>query len=51
MSRLLANLLMVTSWALLAHGAACVYPPAGWVVLGACLWIDLYLGYRLRGVR
>jgi hypothetical protein len=51
MTRALAYLLLLCAWGLLAYGAGLVYAPAGWVVLGACLWIDLYLGDRLRRVR
>ncbi len=47
----LAHLLLLVSWGLLAYGAWLVFPPAGWLVLGGCLWVDLYLGYRLRGLR
>ncbi len=48
MRRALAFLLLVSSWALLTYGAFRVYAPAGWLVGGACLWVDLYLGNRLR---
>ncbi|MGE0191181.1 MAG: hypothetical protein AB7T63_03980 [Planctomycetota bacterium] len=51
MTRLLGLLLLLGSWGLLSYGAALVYAPAGWVVLGACIWVDLYVGRRLRGVR
>lgn len=50
MKRVLAIGLLVGSWALLTYGAFQVYTPAGWLVGGACLWIDLYLGRRLRRV-
>ena len=51
MSRALAICLLVGSWVLLTYGAFRVYAPAGWVVAGACLWVDVYLGNRLRRVR
>ena len=51
MTRLLALLMLLASWGLLAYGAAEIYRPAGWLVLGACIWVDLYVGRRLRGAR
>ena len=51
MTRLLALLMLLASWGLLAYGAAQIYPPAVWLVLGACIWVDLYVGRRLRGAR
>jgi len=50
-TRLLALVMLLAAWGLLAYGAGQVYRPAGWMVLGACLWVDLYVGRRLRGVR
>ena len=51
MTRALAFVLLLGAWGLLSYGAWLVYAPAGWVVLGGCLWIDLYLGDRLRRLR
>jgi hypothetical protein len=47
--RLLAALFVITSWVLLAYGAHLIWEPLGALVLGACLWVDAYLGDRLRG--
>ena len=50
MGRLLTTCLMVGSWILLALGARELWGTAGcYLVLGGCIWIDLYLGDRLRG--
>ena len=49
-SRLLTIGLMVGSWLLLAAGARELWGAAGgFLALGGCIWVDLYLGDRLRG--
>lgn len=50
MRRALVLALLLASWGSLTYGAWLVYQPAGWLMLGACLWVDLYLGDRLRRV-
>lgn len=48
-ARLYLALLTAACFASITYGAHLVWPPAGYLALGLCLWVDLYLGRRLRG--
>lgn len=50
MARLLTLLPVLSSWALLSYGASMLGGAAvGLLTLGGCIWVDMYLGDRLRG--
>ena len=49
MKRAWAITLFLAPVGLLTWGAFLAWPPAGPLTLGLLLWIDLYLGDRLRG--